>query len=129
MVRCLTEGLAVKSDRPRSRAVMLRFEQLLEENPETPVYLLNICAAIGVRERTLRDYCYEHLGMGPHKYLWLRRMNLARRALAVADPKTATVTATALNHGFWELGRFSVGYRQLFGESPSATLRGASNLY
>jgi AraC-like DNA-binding protein len=50
-------------------------------------------------------------------------MHLARRALIRADPATATVTGVATEYGFWELGRFSVQYRALFGESPSASLR------
>jgi len=61
--------------------------------------------------------------MGPTRYLWLRRVHLARRALGRADPATATVTEIATNYGFWELGRFSVAYRSLFGESPSSRLR------
>ncbi|TMK47760.1 MAG: AraC family transcriptional regulator [Alphaproteobacteria bacterium] len=61
--------------------------------------------------------------MGPIRYLSLRRMHLVRRALLRADPSTTTVTRLATDQGFWELGRFSVAYRALFGESPSQTLR------
>lgn len=61
--------------------------------------------------------------MSPHRYLWLRRMNLARRALLHADPTARIVTEIANNYGFAELGRFAVSYRKLFGESPSVTLR------
>jgi len=50
-------------------------------------------------------------------------MNLVRRALLRADPSKATVTRIVTDHGFWELGRFSIVYRALFGESPSETLR------
>jgi transcriptional regulator GlxA family with amidase domain len=60
--------------------------------------------------------------MGPIRYLALRRMHLARRALLQADSST-TVTRVATDHGFWELGRFSVAYRALFDESPSESLR------
>ena len=60
--------------------------------------------------------------MGPHRYLVLRRMNQARRALRAARPGTVTVTDVAMRYGFWQLGRFAVEYHTLFGESPSATL-------
>ena len=92
-------------------------------NPDQPLYLTEICAAIGVAERTLRAACEEHLGMGPIRYLSLRRMHLVRRALLHADPSTTTVTRVATDFGFWELGRFSVAYRVLFAESPSESLR------
>jgi AraC-like DNA-binding protein len=101
---------------------MRRFERLLEANEGRPLYVPEICSAIGVGDRTLRFYCQEQLGMSPHRYLWLRRMNLARRALALADPRTTTVTFIATDFGFGELGRFAVAYRRLFGETPSTTL-------
>jgi hypothetical protein len=63
------------------------------------------------------------MGMGPIRFLTLRRMHLVRRALLVADARKATATRIFTDHGFWELGRFSVTYRALFGESPWETLR------
>jgi AraC-like DNA-binding protein len=125
MIRCLTESTIVELDsRAQSHAtVILKFEELLAANCSEPIYLSEVCAATGVSESTLRRSCYEHVGMGPVRYLWLRRMHLARVALLRADAATATVTGIATDHGFWELGRFSVDYRKLFGELPSATLR------
>jgi AraC-like DNA-binding protein len=125
MVRCLAEGAAIELTAGSSRhdAIVARFEEFLESNPDRPLYLTEICAAIGVAERTLRASCEEHLGMGPIRYLTLRRMHLVRRALLRSDPSKATVTRIVTDQGFWELGRFSVAYRALFGESPSCTLR------
>lgn len=125
MIACLADqGAAESSQSSRQRAtVMRRFEQMLEEHADQPLYIAEICAAIGVTDRTLRLHCADHLGMSPHRYLWLRRMNLARRALRLAEGSGRTVTEIANDHGFGELGRFAVSYRRLFGESPSATLR------
>jgi len=106
-------------------AIIDRFEEVLAANCDRPMYLADICTAVGASERTLRASCEERLGMGPIRYLWLRRMHLARRTLVGADPATATVTQVAMDYGFWELGRFSVSYQALFGESPSESLRKA----
>jgi AraC-like DNA-binding protein len=126
MVQCLTEGDAPEEKAPGHRRlpIMRRFEQAVE-NEGKPLYVTDVCAAIGVSERALRLHCLEYLGISPHRYLWLRRMHQARRALALADPALTTVTNVATEYGFWELGRFSVAYRHLFGERPSATLRRA----
>ncbi|MDH2379875.1 helix-turn-helix domain-containing protein [Bradyrhizobium sp. CER78] len=111
----------------RHDAVIARFKAFLEANPDRPLYLAEICGAIGVSERTLRASCKEHLGMGPIRFLTLRRMHLVRRALLSALPSTSTVTRIATDHGFWELGRFAVNYRAAFGESPSETLKHPKN--
>ncbi|KRQ14661.1 AraC family transcriptional regulator [Bradyrhizobium manausense] len=127
MVRCLADGASIEATAGGRRhdAIVTRFEEFLAANPDRPLYLTEICAAIGVAERTLRASCEEHLGMGPIRYLTLRRMHLVRHALLSADPSNSTVTRIVTNHGFWELGRFSVAYRTLFGETPSETLRRA----
>jgi AraC-like DNA-binding protein len=103
--------------------IMRRLRRVVEENPEQPLYMPEICKAIRVPSRTLRMVCQEHLGMGPKRYLVLRRMHLARRALREAAPEATTVTEVATRFGFWQLGRFSAEYQALFGESPSTTLR------
>ena len=125
VARCLGEstGVATSVGVRRHKAIIARFERLLSANPDRPLYLTEICAGVGVAERTLRAACEEHLGMGPIRYLTLRRMHLVRRALIGADAARTNVTRVVTDHGFWELGRFSVAYRTLFGESPSETLR------
>lgn len=124
LVICLAdeEPTKVGSGWRHHTAVINRFEETLAASGGRPLYLAEICVAVGASERVLRVSCEEHLGMGPIRYLWLRRMYLARRALLRADPAKATVTQIATEYGFWELGRFSVSYQTLFGESPSATL-------
>jgi transcriptional regulator GlxA family with amidase domain len=111
--------------RRRHTAIMQRFQAALEASDGVAVYLTDMCAKIGVSGRTLRLCCQEHLGMGPKRYLLLRRMHLARRALRESATATS-VTDVATQFGFWELGRFAVEYRSLFGESPSKTLRRVS---
>ena len=113
-------GLATGAD--RHSTTVARFEAFLEAHPDKTFYLAEICAAIGVEPRTLRNVCHAHFGMSPMRYLRLWRMQLVRRALLQAD-LPITVTQVVISHGFGELGRFAVNYRALFGETPATTLR------
>ena len=128
LIAAMVECLAHQEERETGLAqrqhaiVMRRFRRLIEENPEEPLYLPEICKAIRVPDRTLRRCCQEHLGMGPKHYLLLRRVHLVRRALRQATPETTTATEIATRFGFFQLGRLAVEYQSLFGESPSATL-------
>ena len=122
-VACLTDAAAVHEHSTPRLKVMSRFEQFTNSCPDRPLYIMDVCKGIGVSERTLRLHCLEHLGLSPHRYLWLRRMHQVRRALMLADASAKTVTEIATDHGFWELGRFSVAYKKLFGEPPGASLR------
>src|SRR6202035_183354 len=110
MISCLVDG-EVREDsvaQGQHAIIMRRFRRIVEENPEQPLYIPEICKAIRVASRTLRMCCQEHLGMGPKRYLLLRRMHLARRALREAGPDAASVTDIATRYGFWQLGRFAV---------------------
>jgi AraC-like DNA-binding protein len=124
LVCCLTaeEADNSRTKTQRHAAVMVRFEELLEKRIDRKLDMARLCAELGVAERTLRMCCDEFLGISPTRYMLLQRMNRARVALQRADPSKSSVAEVARNHQFVELGRFSVTYRSIFGESPSATL-------
>jgi AraC-like DNA-binding protein len=125
MIMCLTESMPFEMNvgTHRYSAIMGRLEEFLTANLDQPLYLAEICAATGASDHTLRSCCQEYLGMSAIHYLWLRRMHMTHQALVLANSATTTVTEIATNCGFWELGRFSVEYRALFGEAPSVSLR------
>jgi AraC-like DNA-binding protein len=128
LIEALAACLADAADAPSCASprahelIMRRFARLLIDRPAETLFMEDVSAAVGTSARTLRDCCNEHLGMGPKQFLMLRRMNLVHCALQRADSKNTTVTALATEFGFWELGRFAVAYRELYGEAPSATL-------
>ena len=86
------------------------------------VTLSEVAEACGVSVRTLEAAFREVWCQTPHQALVELRLQAARRAL-VAAGDGASVTEIALACGFGHLGRFSVGYRARFAESPSEALR------
>ena len=87
------------------------------------VYVSDLCRAAAVSERTLEGAFKEIMGLGPVAYLIRLRLHRVRQALLGATPGSTTVSATALDWGFWHFGEFSSAYKDCFGELPSDTLR------
>jgi AraC-like DNA-binding protein len=131
IVNCLTAAEVIGNAKTRHRhaALMARFETVPSGQIDQRLTLTRLCKEVGVPERTLRMCCSEFLGVGPMRYLTLRRLNDARAALRRADPSTASVAGVAREHHFTELGRFAVLYRTTFGELPSTTLQTAPQTY
>jgi AraC-like DNA-binding protein len=82
----------------------------------------DLCRVTGVGVRTLQRCFREYFDMTISEYLKTKRLDAARRELDGARPDAHTVTEIALNHGFNHLGRFSVEFKERFGESPGKTL-------
>lgn len=136
--RGLTEqllGLTVRAlegltDRPAERErtllshsrIVAKAEEFMRARLALPLYVADLCQATGVSERTLRSAFRNVYGVGPNRFLKLRRLNQVRRVLQRAG-MGSLVSEVATRHGFWDLGRFAGDYRRLFGESPSQTLR------
>ncbi|MBO4271265.1 AraC family transcriptional regulator [Microbispora triticiradicis] len=100
-----------------------RAVRLIEEHAGEPLTVEDIAEAVGVSARALQEGFRRHLDKTPMGYLRDVRLDRARTELTVTDPVAATVTDVAYRWGFTHLGRFSLAYRQRFGESPSETLR------
>ena len=85
---------------------MRRLEEVIMAKNEEPLYMAELSAQVGASYWILRDCCLEYLGMSPKRYLWLRRMHLARWALRSADGERTTVTEIASDYGFGNLAAF-----------------------
>lgn len=99
-----------------------RAEEYLAAKVAEPVSIADVAQAAGTSVRTLsRGFRSKH-GVGPMRFLRLRRLEAVHRCLVMTEPEGDSVTNAALHHGFAHLGRFSAEYRRHFGELPSETL-------
>jgi AraC-like DNA-binding protein len=97
-------------------------EAYIEATADEPIGIAELAEIAGVSAKSLFAAFRRHRGYSPMAYVKSCRLARAREALTAAVPG-ANVTRVALDSGFTCLGRFSVAYKQKFGESPSETLR------
>lgn len=94
----------------------------LEEHLHQPMHLIDLCTAIGMSKRGVEELFQHLLGIGPNAFIRSQRLHAVRRALQQAPASPGVVKKHALDWGFWHLGHFAQEYREVFGETPSATL-------
>jgi AraC-like DNA-binding protein len=99
-------------------------ESYLRDHLDRRVSVAELCVVTGVPKRTLMLGFADSFGISPLAFHKRLRLNAARRDLIRSWPNETSVTEVALRWGFEHLGRFSVEYRHMFGESPIMTLRG-----
>ena len=104
---------------PRS---VRRAIEAMRSTPARDFTVSELAAIAGVSGRTLQRQFQAFLGKTPVAVLRDVRLECARRALLRGSPRT-TITDVALRCGFLHLGRFSIAYREAYGEQPSQTLK------
>ena len=127
-----TEILGVREPSPASadkgmgRPVVVRDQVIsavrrqIEASADNPPSVAQLAELADVSERTLRTVFQEFYGISPRRFLHLRRLHKARKALLQRNGGL-TIAQIASSLGFWDLGRFAGDYRRVFGESPSTS--------
>jgi AraC-like DNA-binding protein len=103
--------------------IISRAEEYLHANMQEPFSLHELARATETSERML-EYHFKYIyGVSPQ--IWFRSMKLneIHREFKKLAGSHKRISDVAMEWGFNHLGRFSVEYRRLFGETPSMTLR------
>ncbi len=106
----------------RSRIVKIAEDHALAHVGER-LFVSDLCRVAAVSERALEHAFKQTMGLTPVAYLARLRLHRVRDALRNPSPGSKTVSAVALDWGFWHFGDFSRAYKDCFGELPSETLR------
>ncbi len=108
--------------RPSCPQYLLRAKQFIHDNAREAISLEDIERAAGVSRYKLFDGFKQHFGHAPMAWLKKHRLEAVRRDL-LSDRSEGNVSSIAMNWGFSHLSRFASDYKELFGETPSQTLK------
>jgi AraC-like DNA-binding protein len=98
-------------------------ETYMREHLDKTVTLVDLSETSGLRLRSLINAFQAVTGFSPMAYFKRERLSGVRQALRRPHPTRIRVIDVATAWGFWHMGHFTADYREMFGESPSETLR------
>lgn len=90
------------------------------------VSINDIAAAVHLTPRAVQYLFRRQLDTTPTEYLRRVRLQRAHDDLITGEPPNGTVSEIARRWGFTHTGRFAALYRRTYGQSPHATLKGAT---
>jgi AraC-like DNA-binding protein len=105
------------------KLIAKQVQAYIEEHYHEGVGIEELCRATGKEVRTLQRCFRQYFDMTITAYLKMVRLNAVYRELSSARHDEDTVASIALKNGFTHLGRFSIEYKQHFGESARETLK------
>ena len=117
----LSEILRLPDQNAGLRKVRMVEEYIVEHAAE-PIDVTTIAQLTGQSANSIYRAFQRYRDYTPTQFLRSVRLDMARQRLQLSAPP-ASVSTIALQCGFTHLGRFSMAYKQRFGESPSDTLR------
>ncbi len=95
-------------------------EDWIDAHLGEPITIGRLCSVVGVGERSLQLAFSARRGMSPMRFVTEQRLQAAHRRLSASDG-ISDITRVAIELGFTHMGRFSMAYRDVFGELPSRT--------
>jgi len=117
----------LRAPHPRRRELAISIEEWLWrriDDPAAPSVTLAAAAReLKVSVRSIQLAVEEYFGVSFVHFARLARLHQVHGALVLGQ--VTNVSEAATRHGFWHLGRFSRYYREVFGQPPSQTVRGA----
>ncbi|WFB37829.1 AraC family transcriptional regulator [Kiritimatiellota bacterium B12222] len=124
----LSDAVAGEGPRlkPRTENTEKRLRQardFLRETITHPIHLDELCQELGMSRRGVEMMFRKSFNTTPGTYLQRQRLNGVRRDLMVSNAHSVSIREIANKWGILHMGHFSRNYRDLFGESPSTTLR------
>jgi len=125
MAGCLMRAVPAdwhSRERLRSRQIVKSAETFFRQHVDEPITIAQLADIAGISERGLRNAFHDVYQTSPKRYLRQWRLHRVRHVLRATSTQAESVTDVATRHGLYELGRFAVEYRALFGEPPSHTL-------
>jgi transcriptional regulator GlxA family with amidase domain len=112
-------GIDLSSQRPR----VVRALVYIAEHYREPITVDDVAAAAGCSQRALQNRFRTELGMRPFEAIQRLRLRWARQFLLQQTAGIVHIKEVAAAAGMPHAGRFSVRYRELYGETPTETLR------
>jgi AraC-like DNA-binding protein len=119
-------NVAAEQDPPAALAVPKAFRDAvayIHNHADRGIGINDVAVAVRLTPRAVQYLFRQQADMTPSEYLRRVRLQRARVDLVSGDRSTTTVSAVAQKWGFAHTGRFSVQYREAYGESPHITLR------